>query len=239
MHRIPRHAACRALLIALLLPALLSSPGWARNAAAAPRSVPRKPRKASAQSGVHVRLRAGQTIASLARAYDVPVATLLEVNRIADPTRIPAGTRIFIPGAPRVLEPPRSGEALLSWPLRGRITTSFNEGTEGRHHEGIDIDGEMGQPIRAAAEGMVIEARTDGKYGNSIRIDHGNGLTTFYAHASKLLVQEGERVRRGEIIAEVGSTGNARGTHLHFETRRAGQAVDPMGLLKDVELAGR
>jgi murein DD-endopeptidase MepM/ murein hydrolase activator NlpD len=161
---------------------------------------------------------------------------LLKVNKIQDPTTIPVHTKIFIPGARRILDlGPR--EAFLAWPLRGRITTPFNEDGDGRHHEGIDIDGEMGQPIRAAADGRVIEARQDGKYGNSIRIDHGDQLTTFYAHASKLLVGEGDWVRRGEVIAEVGCSGNARGTHLHFETRRDGNAVNPLSLLNARDVA--
>jgi murein DD-endopeptidase MepM/ murein hydrolase activator NlpD len=117
--------------------------------------------------------------------------------------------------------------------LRGRITTRFNpSGGDSRHHEGIDIDGESGQPIRAAAAGTVARAGRDGRYGNAVLIEHGDGLTTFYAHASKLLVRDGERVERGQTIAEVGRSGNARGSHLHFEARRNGKALNPLRLLR-------
>lgn len=226
-----------AVFIVLSLPLLPCSPGRAGTSPTRPGREVKDSRKARAPKGVYHRLEPGQTLAILARAYQVPVDTLMRVNGITDPTTIPAHTKIFIPGARRIRDLP-SGETPLAWPLRGRITTPFNLGAQQRrHHEGIDIDGEMGEPIRAAEEGEVIEARKDGKYGNSVRIAHGDGLTTFYAHASRLMVQEGDWVRRGEVVAEVGRSGNARGTHLHFEVRRDGRPVNPLPLLRDVELA--
>ncbi|HEV8376984.1 MAG TPA: M23 family metallopeptidase, partial [Candidatus Polarisedimenticolia bacterium] len=123
--------------------------------------------------------------------------------------------------------------AIFAWPLEGRITSPFSLEGRHRHHEGIDIDGNLGQRIRSAAAGRVLQAGKDGRYGNAVLIDHGDGLTTFYAHASKLWVHAGERVEGGEVIAEVGSSGNARGTHLHFETRRDGHPMNPLKLLPD------
>lgn len=189
--------------------------------------------------GIYHPLRKGQTLSDLARAYRVPVETLIQVNGIHDPANIPARTPIFIPGAKKLLElPPTNPGIELSWPLRGAITTRFNlEEEKARHHEGIDIDGESGEPIRAAAAGWVARAGRDGRYGNAVLLDHGDGLTTFYAHASKLLVHEGDRVERGETIAEVGRSGNARGTHLHFETRRGGKPFDPLRLLRNEAVA--
>lgn len=183
--------------------------------------------------GIYHPLRKGQTLSDLSRAYRVPVETLIQVNGIRNPANIPARTPIFIPGAKKLLDVPSTSELELSWPLRGRITTRFNpSGGDSRHHEGIDIDGESGQPIRAAAAGTVARAGRDGRYGNAVLIEHGDGLTTFYAHASKLLVRDGERVERGQTIAEVGRSGNARGSHLHFEARRNGKALNPLRLLR-------
>ena len=120
----------------------------------------------------------------------------------------------------------------FAWPLKGRVTCGFSLGGRKRRHEGIDIDGELGQTIRAAAAGTVVLAGMEGRYGNALLIDHGRGLSTYYAHASRLLVRLGDRVEQGEPIAQVGRSGNARGTHLHFEVRRHDRPVNPLSLLR-------
>ena len=99
-------------------------------------------------------------------------------------------------------------------------------------HEGIDVMAEVGTPIRAAAGGVVIYSDLHSQYGNMIEIDHGNNLITRYAHASKRLVKVGDVVLRGGKIAEVGSTGRATGTHLHFEVRQRGAPVNPAQFLR-------
>jgi murein DD-endopeptidase MepM/ murein hydrolase activator NlpD len=98
-------------------------------------------------------------------------------------------------------------------------------------HEGIDISASTGTPIHAAAGGVVSFAGTQGGYGNIVIIEHPGGLTTAYAHQSRLGVVAGELVSRGDVIGYVGSTGHSTGPHLHFETRVAGVAVDPMRYL--------
>lgn len=120
----------------------------------------------------------------------------------------------------------------LAWPLRGAITAAYGRRGKQAHHAGVDIDGDKGDPILAAASGTVIRAGVDGEYGRVVILDHGNGLTTLYAHASKLLVSVGDQVDVGDRIAEVGGSGNARGTHLHFEVRRDDRPVDPVPLLR-------
>lgn len=198
-------------------------------------------------------LQRGETLYSLARAHGVPLATLMQVNGITNPTRVPAGAAILIPSSPmdagreagidrpdpgpatKTRRPGSSGKRAamgLVWPLGGRITAGFGGRGKRSHHEGIDIDGYLGQEVRAAAAGEVIRAGADGKYGKVVVIDHGDGLTTLYAHASRLLVRAGDRVEKYDPIAEVGRSGNARGTHLHFEMRRNGQPVDPLPLLR-------
>lgn len=99
-------------------------------------------------------------------------------------------------------------------------------------HEGLDFTADSGTPIYAAAGGIVISAEQTPDYGKIVKIDHGLGLETRYAHASKLLVKAGERVSKGQIIAEVGSTGRSTGPHLHYEIRLAGNPLDPRKYLK-------
>jgi murein DD-endopeptidase MepM/ murein hydrolase activator NlpD len=94
-------------------------------------------------------------------------------------------------------------------------------------HEGLDFTARTGTPIRAAADGIVTAATRTSAYGNLVKLNHGAGLETRYAHASKLLVKKGERVVKGQKIALVGSTGRSTGPHLHYEIRLNGHALDP------------
>lgn len=97
-----------------------------------------------------------------------------------------------------------------------------------RPHEGIDVSAPMGSPIEAPAAGIVTDARWESGYGNTVRIDHGFGIETKFAHASKLLVRTGQRVSRGQRIALVGNSGLATGPHLHYEVHVKGRPVDPL-----------
>ena len=100
-----------------------------------------------------------------------------------------------------------------------------------RFHTGVDLRAAEGAPIRAAAEGVVKSAGRRGGYGNAVEIDHGDGTSTLYAHASALLVKPGQRVAQGEPVALVGQTGQATGPHLHFELRRHDHPVNPMAMV--------
>jgi murein DD-endopeptidase MepM/ murein hydrolase activator NlpD len=115
----------------------------------------------------------------------------------------------------------------LIWPCDGVVVSGFGM-RWGRLHEGIDIGCAYGTPNRAAAAGTVIHSGWLGGYGNLVVVDHGNGLSTAYAHASALLVGVGQTVSQGETVSLVGSTGNSSGPHLHFEVRVDGVAVDPL-----------
>jgi murein DD-endopeptidase MepM/ murein hydrolase activator NlpD len=99
-------------------------------------------------------------------------------------------------------------------------------------HEGIDFHGDKGTPVVAAASGKVVAAENHPQYGNMVEIDHGNGLVSRYAHASRLLVKEGDLVVRGQKIAEIGSTGRSTGPHLHFEVRLNGVPQNPARFLR-------
>jgi murein DD-endopeptidase MepM/ murein hydrolase activator NlpD len=99
-------------------------------------------------------------------------------------------------------------------------------------HKGLDFSAATGEPIKATASGIVTEAGFERDYGKYIKISHGDGLETRYAHASKLLVSKGDVVRREQIIALVGNTGRSTGPHLHYEIRLNGRALDPKQYLK-------
>jgi murein DD-endopeptidase MepM/ murein hydrolase activator NlpD len=99
-------------------------------------------------------------------------------------------------------------------------------------HTGMDFRGDPGDPVRATADGNVTVAAVQGGYGKMVEIDHGNGLTTRYAHLSEINVKVGQRVRAGFIVGKIGSTGRSTGPHLHYETRVSGDAVDPRKFLR-------
>ena len=119
-------------------------------------------------------------------------------------------------------------------PTQGWLSSAFSAMREhpilhlARPHEGIDISAPMGSPIEAPAAGVVIDTGWETGYGNTVTINHGFGIVTKFAHASKILVKKGERVSRGERIALVGNTGLATGPHLHYEVHVNGRPVDPL-----------
>jgi len=98
-------------------------------------------------------------------------------------------------------------------------------------HNGVDMNGSMGTPIRASADGVVVLAGPQGGYGNCTVIDHGSGIGTLYGHQSAFAVLPGDIVKRGQVIGYVGSTGHSTGAHLHFEVREFGQPVNPVPFL--------
>lgn len=118
----------------------------------------------------------------------------------------------------------------MSWPANGSVTSGFGY-RWGSLHAGIDIANGIGTPIRAAKAGTIILAGWNGGYGNAIVIDHGGGLSTLYGHMTRLRASEGQRVDQGDVIGDMGSTGNSTGSHLHFETRVNGSPRNPTGYL--------
>ncbi|ANX01901.1 peptidase M23 [Thermoclostridium stercorarium subsp. leptospartum DSM 9219] len=119
------------------------------------------------------------------------------------------------------------------WPTEGFIESGFGNRLHPIYkkyhfHTGVDIAGEIGNPIYAAASGTVIAVGKNGGYGYMVDIDHGNGLVTRYAHCSKILVKKWQKVKAGEKIAEVGDTGVTTGPHLHFEILLNGEPIDPV-----------
>ena len=104
-----------------------------------------------------------------------------------------------------------------------------------RMHAGMDMAGPVGTPVYATADGIVGRAERAGGYGNLVQLEHGKGLETRYGHLSQMLVRQGQRVHRGDLIALMGSTGRSTGSHLHYEVRIDGHAVNPMPFLQSAD----
>jgi murein DD-endopeptidase MepM/ murein hydrolase activator NlpD len=119
------------------------------------------------------------------------------------------------------------------WPVNGKILSRFGDrqdpfSGEGEIHSGVDISAAMGTPVHAAADGVISHAEfTAGGYGKMVVIDHGNGMSTRYAHLSSFEVLPGQEIRRGEVLGHSGATGRVTSPHLHFEVRVGGAAVNP------------
>ncbi|CUH95784.1 putative membrane protein [Propionispora sp. 2/2-37] len=118
------------------------------------------------------------------------------------------------------------------WPAAGQVTSRFGWrnspwGSGSDYHPGIDIAGDYGAPIVATADGVVVHSDWASGYGKLVEVDHGNGIVTLYGHCSQLLAKDGEYVKKGQVIAYMGSTGLSTGTHVHYEVRVNGTAVNP------------
>ena len=119
------------------------------------------------------------------------------------------------------------------WPVVGFVSSSFGWrsapfGMRRQFHKGLDITNRIGTPIIAPAQGLVTLSGRDGAYGFSVEINHGSGITTKYGHLQRCAVQEGQWVKRGEVVGYVGMSGRTTGPHLHYEVRLNGVPVNPM-----------
>jgi len=197
----------------------------------------------SRESSVHV-VQRGENLYRIALHYGVSVEDIARENRIRDEGQLEVGTRLTIPNpergaAQRPLMPPErlrsiaqddafgAGGLRFAWPLHGLVTSQFGW-RRGRMHEGVDIAVRGGTQVHAAEAGHVIYASRLGGYGNVVVLRHGKLYETVYAHNRRFRVKKGGRVRKGDVIAEVGATGNASAPHLHFEIRRHDGARDPL-----------
>jgi len=203
----------------------------------------------------------GDTLTALARKYGLTVAALVTANRLPGPdVPLRVGQRLVIPSpdtpvarrgrvpqphaaarpaAPAGTPPPRlvlgvpdfDGAApAFGWPAEGTVISTFGRRKSG-WHGGIDIKAPLGTPVQAAAAGVVITSGVAAGYGLVVKIEHRHGFMTVYAHNDVNLVEVGDRVDAGEMIALVGRTGRATTYHVHFEIRSDGQAYNPLYLL--------
>lgn len=122
-----------------------------------------------------------------------------------------------------------NGIKLATLPVTGTISSRYGVSSRIRrsNHTGLDIAATTGTPIKVMATGVVTNASYSGSYGNLVKVDHGNGVETWYAHTSKMYVKKGQEVKAGDVIAAVGSTGNSTGPHLHLEIRLNGEHINP------------
>lgn len=125
----------------------------------------------------------------------------------------------------------REERITLVWPVEGPVISTFGQRSRG-WHAGIDITAEMGSEVYAAAPGTIVYSGWIRAYGQVVKIQHSNGFITLYAHNQKNLVEVGEDVEAGQLIATVGRSGHATGPHVHFEVRRDGKAYNPLHLLE-------
>lgn len=124
------------------------------------------------------------------------------------------------------------------WPVRGWVTSGFGARVSPftgqlAMHDGLDIGTAPHTPVQSPASGHVVSAGFDAKMGNVVLIDHGYGIETEYGHLAKILIRQGQRVKRGDIVALVGSTGLSTGPHLHYMVKVKGQAVNPHNYILD------
>lgn len=205
------------------------------------------------EDGVHV-VRRGETLYSIATAYDMDWRELASRNGLRPPYTLHVGQRLVLAGktvtqegavadpAPKATAKARKeaaplppvGKIAWTWPTEGRVVTTFVQGHPTR--KGIDIAGELGQPVRAAASGEVVYSGSGlAGYGKLIILKHDERFLSAYAYNQALLVSEGETVQSGQIIARMGQAEVGK-PMLHFEIRLDGNPIDP---LRQLPQAGR
>ena len=198
-----------------------------------------------AKGRYHV-VQSGESIWKIARAYRVSVQDLAELNNVADGAKIPAGTKLYLPERPKKSAfkklPKKEREKAMYdapieydrskfiWPVDGTLRSQFGI-RDGRRHDGIDISAPSGTPIYAANDGKVVFSSRMSGYGNTVILRHDDKFFSIYAHNSKNLAKKGKNVKKGDLIAHVGSTGRSTGPHLHFEIRHGQKARNPLFFL--------
>jgi murein DD-endopeptidase MepM/ murein hydrolase activator NlpD len=178
--------------------------------------------------GAYHTVQTGETVETIALAYGVTptVITDYPLNNLQPPYRLAEGQKLVIPGGHRELhwpQPDPSPGSPFAWPVVGQITQGYSE-----KHPALDLGAPYGSPVYAAQSGAVTHsgwARTG--YGYTVILDHGEGMQSLYSHMKGTWVTVGQKVERGQLIGEVGSTGHSTGPHVHFEIRVDGKRVDP------------
>jgi murein DD-endopeptidase MepM/ murein hydrolase activator NlpD len=187
--------------------------------------------------GIPYKVKSGDSLSKISKSMGVPIDAIMNANDIQRDF-IKTGETIFIPGARMRTEDLKLalGE-LFIYPVSGsRLTSSYgwrNDPISGvrRHHAAIDLAAPTGTLVKAALDGTVATTGYSGTYGNYIILSHGDNYQTMYAHLSQISVKKDDRVKQGEKIGEVGSTGYSTGPHLHFAVYKNGQAVNPLDYL--------
>jgi murein DD-endopeptidase MepM/ murein hydrolase activator NlpD len=186
---------------------------------------------------VRYAVRRGDTLSGIARRFDVAMADVAAANGIRSPYRLSVGQSLEIPGVqtakavPDAAPPALTGRGFL-WPVSGKVIGGFGIASNGQHRNGINIAARKGAPVVASEDGIVVYA-SDGidGYGRMVLVRHAEGYITTYAHNASLLVDVGDVVHRGQVIARVGDTGDVSQSQLHFELRRGTKPINPEAVL--------
>ena len=197
--------------------------------------------------GIYHTIKKNQTLWRICQTYNVDLQEVAEINNIRDTSDIKAGDKIFIPGAHKVMyvppastnksSPPSSQaprqtitskKGLFQWPLRGKIIKTFGV-HNGRKHDGIDIKGSLGEKITAARSGKVVFSAYLKGYGNTIIMEHSQKYATVYANNRENIARKGSWIKKGEVVATVGtSNGTGSTPYLHFPIRRYNKPRNPL-----------
>ncbi len=194
-------------------------------------------------SGLKHKVLAGETFASIAKKYSADAREISLFNGIEESEALVAGTEIIIPNGEVAVETPAKKPATKGTPSKEAPSGFYIKPvrgikTQGQHdrYKAIDIGAKIGTPIWAMADGRVIVAKSpsawNGGYGGMIVIQHSNGTQTLYAHLSKVEVSQGQTVKQGAQIGQVGSTGHSTGPHLHVEIRTGSTGISGIGILE-------
>ena len=192
-------------------------------------------------------VRQGDTLYSLSRRFEVPLDALAAANGLAAPFSLSLGQSIVVPKVVPTLEQPETtaapaiaaapspapaAEGAFAWPIRGAIVAGYGALLDGVRNDGINIAAPAGAPVRASADGEVVYKGDElAGYGNLLLVKHEGGWVSAYAHTGQILVNKGERVLKGQVIAKVGDTGSVDAPQLHFELRHDLRPQDPIAAL--------
>lgn len=195
-------------------------------------------------------VRKGDTGYGISRRYGVNLTALMRTNGIKKPYTLSVGQVLKLPGGAQAATrasasapsrgrtvalpaPPARSSSGFGWPVDGRLASRFGPKEGGLHNDGINILARQGTPVRSADAGVVVYASNalEG-YGNLLLLKHAGGWLTAYAHNERLLVNKGDSVKKGQVIARVGATGGVSEPQLHFEIRKGRRALDPLDYLQ-------
>ena len=178
-----------------------------------------------------------QPVVALAAPVSAPPATKLAAVTTDSQQKARLAQTTNVEEAPSAETPAKAAEATgalptFRWPVRGKVITGYGAKTNGKSNDGINLAVPEGTPVKAAEDGVVAYSGNELKgYGNLVLVRHSNGYVTAYAHASELLVKRGDTIKRGQIIAKSGQSGEVGSPQLHFEIRKGSNPVDPLQFL--------
>ena len=192
--------------------------------------------KIPTRKGLFYKVKKGDSLFRIAKEYKTNIRHIWKINNLAS-SRLRIGQTLFLPD---VKPKPRLRYRYIRrfiWPIKGKITSGYGWRKhplyKKKHfHEGIDIGAKKGTNIRAVAKGVVIHANKSGGYGKLIILRHKDGYISAYAHCLKIFARKGQLIRKGQVIASVGSSGTSTGSHLHFEIKHRKKRINPIVALR-------